>query len=80
MSCFITIIKLLYTNKDENVHRFALSAIRGELLERERDSFGILNTGYLLSLEKREREKEREREEEREREKERGKSKDKRCP
>ena len=23
-------------NKDENVHRFALSAIRGELLERER--------------------------------------------
>ena len=36
-------------NKDENVQRFALSAIRGELLEierekreRERDSFGIL--------------------------------------
>ena len=24
-------------NKDENVHRFALSAIRGELLERERE-------------------------------------------
>ena len=23
-------------NKDENAHRFALSAIRGELLERER--------------------------------------------
>ena len=34
-------------NKDENVHRFALSVIRGELLDRER---------------KREREKERERE------------------
>jgi hypothetical protein len=30
-----------YCNKDENVHRFALIAIRGELLERERDSFGI---------------------------------------
>ena len=26
----------LFYNKDENVHRFALSAIRGELLERER--------------------------------------------
>ena len=24
-------------NKDENVHRFAISAIRGELLERERE-------------------------------------------
>ena len=24
-------------NKDKNVHRFALSAIRGELLERERE-------------------------------------------
>ena len=45
------------TNKDKNVHRFALSAIRGELLERERergkeikrerDSFGLLFTGYL---------------------------------
>ena len=39
--------------KDENVHRFALSAIRGELLERER--------------ERRERKRERERERERER-------------
>ena len=43
-------------NKDENFHRFALSAIREELLERERekererDSFGILYTGYLLSI------------------------------
>ena len=26
----------LKNNKDENVHRFALSALRGELLERER--------------------------------------------
>ena len=25
------------TNKDENVHRFALSTIRGKLLERERE-------------------------------------------
>ena len=37
----------MYCNKDENDHRFALSAIRGELLERERewrerDSFWIL--------------------------------------
>ena len=31
-------------NKDENVHRFELSAIREELLERERDSFGIFYT------------------------------------
>ena len=47
-----------YYNKDENVHKFALSEIRGELLEREkgkvRYSFGILYTGYLLSV-KRER-------------------------
>ena len=27
-----------YLNKDENVHRFALTAIREELLERERGS------------------------------------------
>ena len=27
---------ILIINKDENVHRFALRAIRGELLERER--------------------------------------------
>ena len=44
----------LFRNKDENAHRFALSSIRGELLERERekeiDSFGILYTGYLFSL------------------------------
>ena len=26
---------LICINKDENVHRFALSAIRGELVERE---------------------------------------------
>ena len=68
-------IAIYYKNKDENVHRFALSVIRGWLLEREkekdrvkerdrerdreRDSFGILYTVYLLSIEKRE---ERERE------------------
>ena len=28
---------VLQCNKDENVHRLALSAIRGELLERERE-------------------------------------------
>ena len=43
-------------NKDENVQRFALSAITGELLER--DSFGILYTGNLLSIVKIKREKE----------------------
>ena len=44
-----------------------IKAIRGELLERERDSFWILYTGYLLSIIKitREREKKRERERER---------------
>ena len=26
-----------YINKDENVHKFAISAIRGKLLERERE-------------------------------------------
>ena len=35
----------MHQNKVENVHRFALSAIRGELLER--DLFGILYRGYL---------------------------------
>ena len=49
---------------DENAHRFALSAIRGNFWwERERDSFRILNT--------RERERERDRERERERERKR---------
>ena len=28
----------LKNNKDENVHRFALSAIRGKLLKRERET------------------------------------------
>ena len=64
-------------NKDENVHRFALSAIRGKLLERkrERDIFGILYKGYLLSIVKIKKERERERESEREREREREKEK-----
>ena len=39
--------RIYKSNKDENAHRFALSAIRWEILERER---------------KRERERERERE------------------
>ena len=43
-------------NKDENVHSFPLSAIRVELLERmkererEKDSFGMLYTGYILYI------------------------------
>ena len=51
-------------NKEEDVHRYALSAIREELLEREkkeRDSFGILYTGYLLSIVKIKWENEKER-------------------
>ena len=47
-----------YENKDENVHRFALSAIREELLEIERER-------------KKERKREKERERERKREKKR---------
>ena len=43
----------LYNNKDENVHKFALSAKRGELLKREREK-------------KRKRERERKREKKRE--------------
>ena len=50
---------------NENVHRFAFIARKGELLERERDSFGILYTGYLLSIVKIKREIEREKERER---------------
>jgi hypothetical protein len=54
--------------------RFALSAIRGELFEREREkerySFGILYMGYLLSILKIKREKEIEEREREERERE----------
>ena len=53
--------RLYVFNKEENAHRFVLSAIRVELLERERDSFGILYTGYLLSIVKIKKEIERER-------------------
>ena len=53
---------VVYTNKDENVHRFALSAMRGELLkrdsEKERDSFKILYMDYLSSIIKIKRESE----------------------
>ena len=34
---FDKILDYLSSNKEENVHRFALSAIRGELLERGRE-------------------------------------------
>ena len=44
------------------MHRFALSAIIEELLEREkeieRDSFGMIYTGYQLSIVKIKRERE----------------------
>ena len=53
--------------KGQNVHRFALRAIIGELLER--DSFEILYTGYLLSIVKIKRERENDKKKEREREK-----------
>ena len=52
----------MYTNKDENVHGFASSAIRGELLERERER---------EKERKRETERWRDREKERDRERER---------
>ena len=68
-----TSFKQILINKDDGLHRrFALSAIRGELLERERDrerySFGILFTDYLLSIVKIKREIEREYREKRKRE------------
>ena len=47
------------------------SAIRGELLKRERDSLGILYTGYLLSIVKIKRVLERERKRKRQRERKR---------
>ena len=53
-------------NKDKNVHRFALSAIRGEILKRERVRERELE---------RERDRVRERELERERVRERGSNK-----
>ena len=54
-------------NKDENVHRFALSAIRVEILEREKGK----------REREREREKERERKRKREREREKGREREK---
>ena len=56
-------------DKDENVHWFVLSTLRGNLLEierekkrerEERDSFGNLYTGYLLFIIKIKREIDRE--------------------
>ena len=50
MSALSMLILILNTeiNKEKNIHRIALSAIRGELLEREtereRKSFGISYT------------------------------------
>ena len=60
-------VRIYRYNKEENVHIFALRAIRGELLERERDSFGILYTGYLSSIVKIKRVKVRKQERKRER-------------
>ena len=59
---FFTLIPKNIRYKDENAHRFALNATRGKLLERERESFGILYTGYLLSIVKIKKEIDRERE------------------
>ena len=57
---------IIAKNKDENVHRFALGAIEGNFWrEKERDSFGILYAGYLLSIVQIKREKEGDREKER---------------
>ena len=45
-------------NKLENIHRFALSALRGETFgERKRESFGISYTGYPFSIVKIKRER-----------------------
>ena len=78
------------TNKDENVHKFALSAIRGKLLEREREKIRDIVLEYFTRVtyypqqrlkerdRKRKREGERERKkkrEEREREKEKERGK-----
>ena len=62
----------LLHNKDENVHRFALSVIRGELLrekERERERYfqDIIHGSPVIHRVKIKREIEREREKERER-------------
>ena len=59
-------------NKDENVHRFALSAIRGELFEREKRE----KLRERKRENKREKARERKIEREREREKERGRERE----
>ena len=48
----------MYINKDENVHRFELSAIRGELLEREREKEREKERGRREGERGRERERE----------------------
>ena len=40
----------LNKNKDKNVHKFALSAIRGELLEREREKVRDIVLGYYTRV------------------------------
>ena len=45
-TCSVSKYVFLDKNKDENVHRFVLSAIRGEILDRERERY----TGYLLYM------------------------------
>ena len=61
LKCKTVYCLIFVNNKDENAHRFALNAIRGELFKRERDSFGISYMGYLLSIVKIERDRDRER-------------------
>ena len=50
-------------NKDENVHRFALSAIRGELLERKREFWDFIHGLPIIHSKDYERDRERERKE-----------------
>ena len=46
---FIRIFKEKSNNKVENVHRFALTALREELLERERERV-LMNTHSIHSI------------------------------
>ena len=70
VECFEVYVR----NKDENAHSFALSALREKERKkkrgRERDSFGILYKGYLLSTVKVKKERDRKRETEKERKRE----------
>ena len=68
-------VRMQQNNKDENAHRFALSAIRGELLERERERDRETKRERENEREK-ERETKRDRKTQRERQRERDKEKE----